>query len=356
MGFLHDPRSPRLPPAAPAHRPGAVPGTRPGPAAGRASCRRDAGTPCLPRPAAAPESRRSADPQRYPRAARSSDRSARCTGGKWEGLFLRQLSDGAWELLCRTCGRPILGEAIDVEPGPLRLRMVGRTEGHWLVRPEPEGSPADLLPRHGRMPLPPYIHKGRATPADAERYQTVFAQHAGAVAAPTAGLHFTPRIFRGPESARHWLGVRHPARGPRYFSADPGRRLLRSRHAPGVGRAARVDRRRHSQPAAGRRPRRRRGHYQRPRPGDRGGPSVAEVRGRGELAFRSSSLYLPCGRCPGDELPLAADPAYCCWWRPSPATSWCGRRIIRPLHRSTGSIATETRCSSCETEHVSMLA
>src|SRR5260221_4597988 len=45
------------------------------------------------------------------------------------------------------------------------------------------------------MPLPPYIRKGHAAPEDAERYQTVFASRPGAIAAPTAGLHFTPAIF-----------------------------------------------------------------------------------------------------------------------------------------------------------------
>ena len=45
------------------------------------------------------------------------------------------------------------------------------------------------------MPLPPYVRKGRAAPADSERYQTVYARQPGAVAAPTAGLHFTPRVF-----------------------------------------------------------------------------------------------------------------------------------------------------------------
>src|SRR5207244_3737700 len=51
------------------------------------------------------------------------------------------------------------------------------------------------LSRYGHTPLPPYIRKGVDTPTDKERYQTVFAQHDGAVAAPTAGLHFTPRLF-----------------------------------------------------------------------------------------------------------------------------------------------------------------
>ena len=48
---------------------------------------------------------------------------------------------------------------------------------------------------NGRVPLPPYIRKGEAGPGDRGRYQTVFAREPGAVAAPTAGLHFTPRLF-----------------------------------------------------------------------------------------------------------------------------------------------------------------
>jgi S-adenosylmethionine:tRNA ribosyltransferase-isomerase len=51
------------------------------------------------------------------------------------------------------------------------------------------------LERYGQVPLPPYIRKGQAVPDDRERYQTVYARTAGAVAAPTAGFHFTPRVF-----------------------------------------------------------------------------------------------------------------------------------------------------------------
>jgi S-adenosylmethionine:tRNA ribosyltransferase-isomerase len=117
------------------------------------------------------------------------------TGGKWEGLFLRQLPDGAWELLCQTRGRLTEGETILVEPGPLRLELAGRAGGHWLARPSEPGTPPELLERHGQVPLPPYIRKGRADAADRERYQTVYADTGGSVAAPTAGLHFTPRLF-----------------------------------------------------------------------------------------------------------------------------------------------------------------
>lgn len=118
------------------------------------------------------------------------------TGGAWEGLFLGCSEDGAWELLCQTRGRLTEGEAIQVEPGDLVLTLTSKTpEGHWLARPSKPGAAAELLAAHGHTPLPPYIRKGRADAADKERYQTVFARRPGAVAAPTAGLHFTPQVF-----------------------------------------------------------------------------------------------------------------------------------------------------------------
>jgi S-adenosylmethionine:tRNA ribosyltransferase-isomerase len=144
--------------------------------------------------------------------ARLVGRRAR-TGGRWEGLFLRELSDGSWEILSKSRGKLTPGEEIQVEPGPLRLRLLEKTaEGHWRVEPrtleeprtivsrseskdEPGQSALQLLERYGQVPLPPYIRKGQAGPDDRERYQTVYAQRAGAVAAPTAGFHFTPRVF-----------------------------------------------------------------------------------------------------------------------------------------------------------------
>jgi S-adenosylmethionine:tRNA ribosyltransferase-isomerase len=129
--------------------------------------------------------------------ARLLGRRAR-TGGKWEGLFLRELPDGCWELLSQTRGRLLAGEKIAIDAGPLELLLIEKTvHGHWLVRPSLPGRALELLMRHGQIPLPPYIRRGREKAGDRERYQTVYAARAGAVAAPTAGLHFTPELFEG---------------------------------------------------------------------------------------------------------------------------------------------------------------
>lgn len=128
-------------------------------------------------------------------SARLLGRRAR-TGGKWEGLFLRTLPDGSWEMLCQTRGRLEPGENIAVDPGPLDLILLGRLpEGRWQVQPSVQETPAVILQKHGHVPLPPYVRKGVDRPDDRDDYQTIFAQHPGAIAAPTAGLHFTPQVF-----------------------------------------------------------------------------------------------------------------------------------------------------------------
>ena len=118
------------------------------------------------------------------------------TGGRWEGLYLRTRLDGAWEVLAKTRGRPAVGERVVVGQG-LGLILAERLgEGRWAVRPEGEGGDAEaLLEVHGTVPLPPYIRKGIEGAGDRARYQTVYAAVPGSVAAPTAGLHFTPEVF-----------------------------------------------------------------------------------------------------------------------------------------------------------------
>lgn len=118
------------------------------------------------------------------------------TGGKWEGLFLQKTPEGLWELLAHTRGYVRAGEVIQLDGSDQRLVLRGRTsDRHILVEPDPPGEPAEILARVGHIPLPPYIRKGRAAEEDAERYQTVFAERPGSVAAPTAGLHFTPELL-----------------------------------------------------------------------------------------------------------------------------------------------------------------
>jgi S-adenosylmethionine:tRNA ribosyltransferase-isomerase len=123
------------------------------------------------------------------------------TGGRWEGLFLTVEPTGAWQILCKARGKLVPGEMIQLQDrsaaADTQLRLVAKSEeGIWLARPISEESPWDLLDRVGRVPLPKYIRKGEMLDGDAERYQTVFAQHRGSAAAPTAGLHFSPDLFK----------------------------------------------------------------------------------------------------------------------------------------------------------------
>jgi S-adenosylmethionine:tRNA ribosyltransferase-isomerase len=122
------------------------------------------------------------------------------------------VSGGLWEMMAQTRGYPQVGTTFLTDTG-LRLTLRGRTaERRWLMEPEEPGAPTDLLARYGHIPLPPYIRKGHAEGDDTERYQTVYAERAGSVAAPTAGLHFTPELFdrlatRGISTARVTLHV-----------------------------------------------------------------------------------------------------------------------------------------------------
>jgi S-adenosylmethionine:tRNA ribosyltransferase-isomerase len=123
------------------------------------------------------------------------------TGGRWHGLFLQADRSGLWEILSKTRGKLRVGESIvvqDHESHPaFTLRLISQEDsGAWIAAPDSDADPLQLLQRAGRVPLPPYIRQGEMEPQDVERYQTVFATRPGAVAAPTAGLHFTPELLR----------------------------------------------------------------------------------------------------------------------------------------------------------------
>jgi len=131
----------------------------------------------------------------------------RASGGKVEVLLLEARA-GVWRALVRPGGRMREGERIELEGGALAARLARRLEGpEWEVEIDLGASGAsveELLERHGRMPLPPYIRRGEAdadtAAIDRERYQTVYARERGAVAAPTAGLHFTSELLAALEA------------------------------------------------------------------------------------------------------------------------------------------------------------
>ncbi len=123
------------------------------------------------------------------------------TGGRWEGLFLESGEQGMWRVMCKTRGKLTPGETVTLVDTEGRedtlLHLAARQpEGVWIVRPESEEDTFALLERVGRVPLPPYIRRGEMVEADRRNYQTVFAREPGAVAAPTAGLHFTGPLLR----------------------------------------------------------------------------------------------------------------------------------------------------------------
>jgi len=110
-------------------------------------------------------------------------------------LTQQESSDGLrWSALVRPGRKMRSGERIVISD-ELTVEILGRGEcGERTVQLSPKGELFDVLERAGHVPLPPYIRRAD-TAADRERYQTVFARERGSVAAPTAGLHFTPEIL-----------------------------------------------------------------------------------------------------------------------------------------------------------------
>jgi S-adenosylmethionine:tRNA ribosyltransferase-isomerase len=110
-------------------------------------------------------------------------------GGRAEVLLLRKLAPAKWQVLARPARRLRPGDRITVTPDlSLRIEAVG---GEGIREIVVEGTEAALR-EAGTAPLPPYIKHYRGDP---ERYQTIFADVDGSAAAPTAGLHFTPRLL-----------------------------------------------------------------------------------------------------------------------------------------------------------------
>jgi S-adenosylmethionine:tRNA ribosyltransferase-isomerase len=122
-------------------------------------------------------------------AARVAGRK-RPSGAEVEILFVKDLGDAIWEVLIKGTFRP--GQMIEMDAGVSAV-VIERTPTRTTVRIESPIPLSEWLRQYGRMPLPPYL-KRAPTDQDREWYQTLFAQHEGAIAAPTAGLHFTPEL------------------------------------------------------------------------------------------------------------------------------------------------------------------
>lgn len=113
------------------------------------------------------------------------------TGGRVEALLLRPTGPDVWQALVRPSSRLRVGTELTF--GDLSATLRERLgDGLWTVAFSPLGVLDAQLPRLGQMPLPPYIHERLDDP---ERYQTVYGSQLGSAAAPTAGLHFTPRLL-----------------------------------------------------------------------------------------------------------------------------------------------------------------
>jgi S-adenosylmethionine:tRNA ribosyltransferase-isomerase len=130
------------------------------------------------------------------------------TGGQVEVLVERIAADGEVIAQLRASKPPKPGSRLRLEDA-IDAEVLGRLGEFWRLTFA--GNANDLIERHGRLPLPPYIERAADAP-DEERYQTVFARENGSVAAPTAGLHFDPPLLaalaaRGIESAQVTLHV-----------------------------------------------------------------------------------------------------------------------------------------------------
>ncbi|HZZ71449.1 MAG TPA: tRNA preQ1(34) S-adenosylmethionine ribosyltransferase-isomerase QueA [Pirellulales bacterium] len=122
------------------------------------------------------------------------------TGGRWQGLFLSVDGTGGWQLLCKARGRIRPGEKVTLLDRQARedialILIEKQGAGVWLAKPLTDEPVWNVLDRVGRVPLPHYIRHGEPDDADLSHYQTVYAEKRGAVAAPTAGLHFTAELL-----------------------------------------------------------------------------------------------------------------------------------------------------------------
>ena len=124
----------------------------------------------------------------------------RRTGASIEALLIEEIGGGHWSAVVRKAGRIKQGERLDFCGGTIcAVAFERKNAGEWLLEFDEPESLKERLDKVGLPPLPPYIKRQKSNEIqnaeDRERYQTCFASKPGAIAAPTAGLHFTPEIL-----------------------------------------------------------------------------------------------------------------------------------------------------------------
>ncbi len=124
----------------------------------------------------------------------------RCSGASLELLLTQELGDNQWKALIKSNAKLKIGEEIYTDHYRIPAKLLDKDEnGAWSIKFDEKYNVKDLLSKIGKMPLPPYIKRKKnedtLSSLDKERYQTIFAQEEGAIAAPTAGLHFSQSIL-----------------------------------------------------------------------------------------------------------------------------------------------------------------
>lgn len=125
----------------------------------------------------------------------------RTTGGRVEGLIIKEILENTWEILLQSNHGLKENESLCFGNNTVIGRLVCRNDtGSWTIKFEDRRKFIEMLENSGRMPLPPYIKRDPEDKSsgtdDDERYQTIYAKKMGAIAAPTAGLHFTESILQ----------------------------------------------------------------------------------------------------------------------------------------------------------------
>lgn len=118
-----------------------------------------------------------------------------------EILLVREHQDSVWEALTKGLSKLKIGDEFIFADGELTACLTDKKHGYGFFQFQCTNNLTSILDRVGRPPLPPYIRRGvqdgiEIQQMDRERYQTIYAQKTGAIAAPTAGLHFTPQLLK----------------------------------------------------------------------------------------------------------------------------------------------------------------